>query len=154
MPAPRAVFLVALALLLVLGFAAVDAAFQEGGAYNSVVNESWTTDPGNFTTLDNSNLDQALYYDNETVFNSSGVEMTDGVDYEWNRTTGEIKAIQGGDLDPAQSANITYNFTTFTEEQQAFLDVFEGFGNILGVLLFVLGVAVVIGGLRFLGGGI
>lgn len=150
MAAKQAILLVALALVFLLGLSAVDAGTQKAGENFDVTNESFTSDPGNWTNLSNSNIDGASYFANETVYDSAGTEMVEGTDYEWNRTDGRVKAIEGGGLDPAQSANISYHYETFSEEQQAFIAAFSGTVDVSTALLFVLSVIIIVVGLKFL----
>lgn len=154
MAAKQAMFLIALAIILLLGFSAVDAGYTAAGTNHSVSSESWTADVGNWTELNNSNIEGALYQEDELVKDSGGAKMSEGTDYQFNNSTGEVKALSGGGLSDGESATISYNYTTYTEHQQGFLALFAGMADPSTVLLIVMAVAVILAGMRFLTGGV
>lgn len=121
---PRAIAAIfALIIMVTAGIYGMQVTLEGAGDNYSVTNETWTSDPGNVTILDESNREGAYYADGTdvTVYNvtSSGdVEMVEGTDYEWIADNGTVKALSGGDLDPATDATISYSFQQTTEEQR------------------------------------
>lgn len=151
MAADKAILLVVFAILLIAGIQMFDAGASAAADENLITNESWTSDPGTYVTLDRSNEGYA-YNNSVVVRNATGATMTDGTDYDWNESDGTIKAIAGGDLDPAQSANITYSVEEQTEVQQGITAIIGGTLKVSHLMLVVLLVALMAAGLRTLGG--
>lgn len=134
---------VAIAVLSMAGVAAYQAGLAEAGEDNLEVNETFTPDAGNVTTLDESNRNGVYYAQNVTVY-ESGQELDAGADYRWIADNGTIKALAGGQLDGAASANITYAYQVTTKGQRDLAGVagqvprIAGLALPLGALLFLL----------------
>lgn len=149
------ILLLAFGLLVIgiVGVGMLQAGLISGGDDIENVNETWTPNAGTVTQLDDSELDNA-YYDNETtVYNTSGttaVEMTEGTDYEWFESNGTVKALVGGDLDGATEATITYSYQLTTDEEERIAGMLAQLPRIAGVVLPVLGIVIL---LVFLRGG-
>lgn len=144
--------LVAVALLILLGFNIIGAAVQEAGTDHTVTNETFTPSTSSYVTLNESNRDDVSYVveDSVTVHDENGT-LVDSGDYDWERTNGTIKAASGGQLDGDANATITYRFAETTENQRQFRGLFTNVLDASAVLVFVLGVAVVLGAIRVLG---
>lgn len=128
-------------VIAIVGVAMLQSGLITGGDDITNVNESWTPNAGSVTQLDDSELDNA-YYDNETtVYNTSGtdaVEMTEGTDYEWIETNGTVKALTGGGLDGASEATITYSYQLTTDEEERIAGMLAQIPRVVGVALPVL----------------
>ncbi|MFB6198036.1 MAG: hypothetical protein ABEI52_07190, partial [Halobacteriaceae archaeon] len=57
----------------------------------------------------------AGFNDSVTVYNNSSVELTEGVDYEWNSTDGTIKFNDTPKTNESNPANITYQYQWNTQ---------------------------------------
>lgn len=138
---PRAIVAVfALIIMVTAGIYGMQASLEGAGENHTVTNETWTSDPGNVTILDESNRTGAYYADSTdvTVYNltdTGDVEMEPGTDYEWIPDNGTVKALAGGDLDPATDATISYSFQQTTEEQR-------GLSSMIGLLPQALALAI------------
>ncbi|ADQ68450.1 hypothetical protein ELS19_14370 [Halogeometricum borinquense] len=75
--------MVTVAVMLIVGIYVVSSIFgtMPAMATSSVANESITIDVGNATSVDKTYGEK--YYENETITNSSGTNLTEGTDYEW-----------------------------------------------------------------------
>lgn len=106
--------LVALALAGVAwaGHAAYD---ESGESDTTVTNETVTADIDNWTAVDAP--DYVLSFDDSvTAYNSSGAELTEGTDYEWNATDGTIKYLGGSSsVSDGEDTSVTYTYTAKTE---------------------------------------
>lgn len=142
---------IGLLIVAIVGVGMLQAGLISGGDDISNVNETWTPNPGSVTQLDDSELDNA-YYDNETtVYNTTGstaVEMTEGTDYEWTESNGTVKAISGGGLDGATEATITYSYQLTTDEEERIAGLLAQIPRAAGVFLPLLGILVLIVFLR------
>lgn len=107
-----------LIIIAAMAFSGLQVGLDDAGDDVDVQNESWTPDPGNFTTLDHSNLDNANYDDAVTVKDNNGDVVDPNVDYVWNDTEGTVKAVVGGALDGAPSATISYGYEQSTADQR------------------------------------
>jgi hypothetical protein len=105
-----AVVLFAIVVLIAVAPLAYDASVVNAGDDVTVTNESFTPSAGNVTTLDESTRDDAIYDENVTVYNESGLEMTEGTDYTWFEANGTLKTLVGGRLEGDSTATITYGF--------------------------------------------
>jgi len=125
------------------GVAAYQASLAEAGEDYAVTNETWTPDAGNVTALEESNRNGVYYSENVSVY-ESGQELDAGTDYRWFSDNGTIKALAGGQLDGAVSANITYEYQVTTAAQRDLAGVagqvprMAGLALPLGALLFLL----------------
>lgn len=102
----------ALVVLTLTGMVwAASAAYDDAGEETTTVtNESITADVGNWTEVNAP--DYALEFkDDETVYNSSDVELVENTDYEWNTTNGSVKFLNTQNVSDGESMRITYNYT-------------------------------------------
>jgi len=107
-----------IAILAMAAIAGLQAGLEDAGEDRVVTNETWTPDPGNVTTLEESNREGAYYAERVNVYNATGVEVDAGTDYEWYPGNGTVKAISGGKLDGESEATITYEWQQTTQEQR------------------------------------
>jgi hypothetical protein len=119
---------------------AISGTLDESGTQQTVVNETFapSTSP---TTLNESHRDDALYNRTVTVYNSSGVLITQPSNYTWHQGNGTIEATSGGELAGEPSANITYGYLDATEDQVALQGLFAEIPTMLApvfILLLVL----------------
>lgn len=121
---PRAIAAIfALIIMVTAGIYGMQFALEGAGESYTVTNETFTSDPGNVTLLEESNRTGAYYADSRdvAVYNitaSGDVELEAGVDYKWIADNGTIKSLSGGALDPATDAQISYSFQQTTAEQR------------------------------------
>lgn len=138
-------------VIAIVGVAMLQSGLITGGDDITNVNESWTPNAGSVTQLDDSELDNA-YYDNETtVYNSTDVEMAEGSDYEWIESNGTVKALTGGDLAGEPNATITYSYQLTTDEEERIAGMLAQIPRVAGVVLPVLALLFL---LLFLGRGL
>lgn len=128
------------AILVMMGLAGYQAALEDAGSNNTVVNETWTPNAGSITVLDDSQLTGAYYSEDVTVYNDTGVEVDEGADYVWFETNGTVKAVSGGALDGEPSATITYSYQLTTQEQRDMTAVLSHIPQAMGTALPVFGV--------------
>lgn len=147
----RLIALIAVALLVLAGASAIDSTLVQSGDQSSIENETWTPDAGNITILGESQRDGAYYNQTVAVYDENDTEMTANEDYRWFSSNGTVKAIQGGDLDGDSSATITYGYSQTTSEQRGFSDTFASGFDVAGLLVFVLGIALVLAFISVLG---
>lgn len=150
--AGRLIALIALAVIIVGGAAAVDSAFVASGEQTTITNESWTPDAGNVTTLNNSHLSGVVYDRNVTVYDENGTEMTASTDYRWFQANGTVKALTGGGLDGDSTANITYGYADVSTPAQNAASLFGHSFQVAQLLIVFLGVGFAFAGMRVLGG--
>lgn len=116
---PRAVAAIfALVILASMGVYGFEAALESAGEDVTVVNETWTPDAGNVTTLNDSDITGAYYDHNVTVYDENDTLMDQGSDYKWLVSNGSVKAVSGGDLDGDDNATITYGYQETTQQQR------------------------------------
>lgn len=146
------VAILALALLLLGGAAAVSDAYESAGQHSEIENESFQPDAGNVTALEHSNLESVFYDHAVRVYGENGQLVDEGADYEWYRGNGTIRTLAGGRLDGDTQADITYGYSTTTDTQTEFASLFANQVEVGKWLIFVLVVALLVGGMRTLGG--
>lgn len=143
---------IAIMAIVVVGAISVwglQAATANAGEETQISDESFTPDAGAVTQLQHSNLSNTYYGDSVTVRDSGGTIVDAGEDYIWNEGNGTIKTVSGGALDGDSSATIDYDYQRTTEDQRALIGIAAMLPRLLGVLVPVLGVALL---LIFLGG--
>ena len=141
---------VALLVLLVfigvptLGMAVADAPLTP----HSIANESVAVSTTNWTSV---SADGVSYADNETVYyNGSVVPQSE---YDWSTANGSIMAVSGGQLDGANSVDISYTYYLRQRGVRLWKAANGIFLVVLGPLLIVAAVGVVMGGLYLFSGG-
>lgn len=94
-----------------------DGAQNQAAQVNATVtNETLTQQVGNWQLVSKSTEEfTAGFNDTVTVYNQSGVELTEGTDYEWNSTDGAIKYLDTANTQDGNSSNITYTYFENTE---------------------------------------
>lgn len=104
--------------------------------------------------------DTAGFNESVTVYNSSDVELEEGVDYEWNATDGTIKYHNTAKVNDGETGNISYTYFRNTQEVSELskvIDPIVAFVSRSGLFVGGLGLVVVFlafGSLvaRYLGG--
>ena len=151
---------VAVGVLLLAGALAVGYAGGEAGQRYAVDNETWTADPGNTTTLDESNVANASYDSSVAVYdgNCGGdgsldggdgecKQLRPGEDYVWNTENGTVRATENGSLDDGEEAIIRYAYGVPTAQQQALIGFFATGYEFAAPLVLILMVGVGLGSL-------
>jgi len=110
------VLLLAVVLAGVMGVAwAVGAQYQDAPeTTHSVTDEAATADVGNWTSVDAPDY-ATSFYDNETITNSSGTQLQEGSDYDWNASTGSIRWYDTASVDDGESMSVDYSYRSKTE---------------------------------------
>jgi len=141
----KAFAVIAVTILLLAGALAVGYAAEEGGERYETTNESWTADPGNTTTLDYSNIENASYTRTVDVRDDNGSQLVVDVDYTWNQSNGTITALQNGSLADGDTAYIDYTYRIPTTQQTAMVGLWARFYELGAPLIFVLMLGVMLG---------
>lgn len=149
----RALALVGLAVILMVGVPAIQSAEDSSQQAHTIENETWTSDPGNVTVLDHSNIENADYDDTVDVWDENGTQMTAGSDYRWFDSNGTVKALSGGDLDGDSSATITYGYNRSSDSQQMVADNATTLAGLAGYFPYVLMIAMILGAATLFRGG-
>lgn len=120
---------------------------------NTVTNESVTADPGNTTTVDAPSY-ALRYQDNETITNSTGTQLQEGTDYEWNTSTGEITWFNTDSVSDGEQMTVDYTYVSKSETSRSIetvisipIEIVLPWGLLLVTGMAVVGMAVGIGGL-------
>lgn len=106
----------AVVIAAVLGILwAVGAEYQDAPeADYSQTDEAITADVGNWTPVDAPD-DARSFYDDETVTNSSGATLSEGTDYEWNTSTGELYWYDTSSVSDGEQMAVDYNYSAPTQ---------------------------------------
>lgn len=131
--------LMAIGIVAMGALVGFNAALADNASLSTVENETWTPDPGNVTTLNESNLDGADYNETVTVRDSSGTEMSNETDYTWFDGNGTVKALEDGGLDGEEEATISYGYERAPEEQVEMAQLMALIPNSVGVLVPIIG---------------
>lgn len=127
--------IIALAILASTAIAGYQAALETAGDDTTITNETWTPDPGNVTTLDDSTQTGAYYTDAVDVYNDTGTPVDPDTDYTWFPGNGTIKTTAGGALDGEPSATITYSYQQTTASQREFTGLLSQLPTFMGLIL-------------------
>jgi len=128
-----AVFAVTLLLGANAAYASDDATTLE-----SVTNESVTV---NYSVDSQVNASYPrVFLDNETITDSGGATLTEGTDYDWNTSTGNITWYNTLQTSEGEQAHIDYAFRRPTTGTRLNGGILRVFGGLVGVLLLVVGV--------------
>lgn len=79
------------------------------------------------------------FRDNETVRNASGSTLVEGVDYDWNTSTGSVAFYNTSNTSSGNTAEVAYAYDAYTDRT-------TGIQSVLGLLFRVLLVSSLIGG--------
>lgn len=128
MASPRryAALLIALTIAATL-FTPITNSVVDATNEQSVTNETVTAQTGTFVDLERYQLVDG----SETVYNSSGVEMTRGTDYEIDYGDGRIKALSGGDISDGSEIQVSYQWRQTTGTTSTVLDLIPLFVALL-----------------------
>lgn len=137
--------LIAVALLILTGAAAVDASLSDSGAQTEITGEEFNASTAGVVQLNQSDQAGARYAETVNVKNESDVEMVAGEDYTWDSTNGTIEVLSGGDLIGSDPASINYSYRVPSETQEAVGGVFASGFEVMGLLLLLLAVGALLG---------
>lgn len=109
---------------------------------------------GEVVTLENSNIDDAVYDDNSAidVFDDQSVEMVEGEDYEWNENNGTITVLAGGGLTDSADMDVNYSFHIPNQQQKDVLTIVGGQLTVGKGLMYVFGAVIAIAFVRIFAG--
>jgi hypothetical protein len=100
-----------------------------------VVNESITVDYSATVSVDESG---ESYSDTVDVYNDSGAELTDGTDYDWNATDGNVTWFNTSATVDGETATISYSYTAKSGQTTAMGTVIKVSGIGLTFIAFLL----------------
>jgi hypothetical protein len=86
----------------------------------------------------------ASFLDNETVTNETGETLVEGVDYDWNTTTGNVTFNDTSKTSVGETVTVDFAYNGYSDETIASRDVL-GLAFRIGAILTLVGAAVVIG---------
>lgn len=130
-----ALFAVTILLGANAAYASPDATVLE-----SVDNERLTVNYSVDSSVDGAQYARS-YLDNETIVEAdNGNTLEDGVDYEWDTTTGNVTWYDTAETDPGENVTINYTYWRPTDGTRLTAGIMGIFGGLLGVLLLVVGV--------------
>lgn len=121
----RAAAAVVLVFLVIFSIGApfvIGAAIEDSKATYQPRHE-FTPEPGTTYSFDESEIDGATYFDNETVRHDNGTVAEEGVEYEWHTSNGTLTVLDGGDLHEDSNASITFTYNGQTSRQAAVSDI-------------------------------
>lgn len=125
--------------LLFVGLGVLFVGLNQGGAVvldaESVTNESITVNYSDTVQVSQTGWGYE-YNDSVTVYNSSGVELVDGTDYEWYQDNGSVAWFDTPDTTDGETATISYTYEKPPESSKAMATTVSALGGVLGMLLF------------------
>lgn len=140
----------AMLLVLVVGLLATSVAVI-GSSYEntpthveSVENETLTQDVGNWTATDSTRRTGVTgWYDNESVRNSTGGALQEGVDYEWSTTNGSVYWYNTSDTTDGGGADVSYAYDSRPAQANTMIGPLATLIDMSGIfpLVIVAGVA-------------
>lgn len=135
---------VSAAVLLIVGLFVVSQVFgaMPASETRTVENETITIDVGNSTQVEQSHGEH--YYDNETVWNSTGSELTEGTDYEWHTDNASVQWFDTSSTNDGSDGNITYSFDQRPQMARDVLPTISDSFSLGAVALIVLIAAVIL----------
>lgn len=141
------VLLAVIVALLGTGILAVSQAYQDTPTHvETVSGETLTQDVGNWTAVDAAGQAGVVgFYDNETVRNESGDNLTEGTDYEWDES-GQIKFLNSSSTTDGANASIDYAYDARPEQSTAMIGPIAAMFDIAGILPLALGAIAVLWG--------
>lgn len=146
----RLIAVVGLAILVLAGASAVNAAFQASGQGYHVDDESFSPDPG-VNQLTNSNIANATYNNSITVSVSGDTVDSDG-NYSWLQHNGTIDVESGSYLANQTSANASYGWVENSDQERNFVSLFASGFDVAQLLVLVMTAGLVLLTVRALGG--
>jgi hypothetical protein len=128
-------------ILLVIGALAAGAAFN-GSTHVFVESDNVTV---NYSTPQAVDTDQPAetFHDNETVSNQSGSTLTEGTDYDWNTSTGEVTFYNTSATSEGNTATVDFAYDGHSDRATSNRDVLSLLYRI-GALGLLVGAAVVL----------
>jgi len=132
-------FLVVILGLGILFAGAVNVGYDNADRQFAVDGEDMTVDYTDVVPVDEQ-PDDAEYNQSVTIINSSDVELTDGTDYEWDATNGEVTFINTNSTTDGETVAIDYQYRATPEETKAFGGAIEVVGIALIFIMALLAV--------------
>lgn len=104
----------------------------------TVDNETVTQQVGEYQAADGASDDRFVTaYDNETVYNASGTELEEGVDYVWNDTDATILFKDTARTSDGGSADVSYAYDAKSADTARFHGIIKPTIGVMPVLVFV-----------------
>lgn len=111
--------------------------YEQGWPEETVTNESITVDYSQAVAVD-TQPDPVEYGGTVTVYNTTGAELAAGTDYDWHAENGTVTWYDTNATADGETASITYDYATPTEDQEAAGGVVKVVGIVLVLLLILL----------------
>ena len=106
----------------------------------TVLNESVTADHGTTVQVDPaSDVAWSGALDNETVRDSTGSELDEGTDYEWNPENGTVTFLSSGSTADGESATVSYTWLSKSENAVNWYGPIAALVNVLPIFALVAG---------------
>lgn len=135
---------VVIAIVMLTGFAwAIGAGYADSSeSQYSVTNETLTVDVENWTEVQNASKPYE-FYDNETVYNSSGAQLEEGFDYEFDTDNGSVYWYNSSRVTDGADASISYSYVQKRQAARAIFGIFQTSAQAMSVaILLATGLAV------------
>lgn len=148
----RLIAVIGLAILVLAGASAVNAAFLDAGDPNTIENESFAPSAG-INTFNHSEKTDVTYDDAADIeITHNGSVVSPSGNYSWVQQNGTADVTDNSYLANQSSAEIDYGWTAHTEQQQEFAAMFGNGLDVAQILIFVILVGFLLTGIRVLGG--
>lgn len=142
----------AIVLLVIVGLLGASAAFSGAThTYSATETFSMGTSQTTFETSP-SQTPVTSFYDNETATNSSGTTLTEGTDYDWNTTDGNLTVYSTASTDN-EDITLDYWYEGHTNRSASIQQVLSLVFEIGAILMLLGGALVVIQWTTWIGGG-
>lgn len=112
-------------------FSALAIAWAVGAEYDdtadesfTVENETLTADVGNWTAL-SPPTKASFFYDNESIEDASGGQLSEGSDYEFNATEGTVLVYASGSVTDGDTLTVSYVYAGPSEGTRLLFGVIE-----------------------------
>lgn len=133
----------ALALIVAFGLAGASVAFNDAALTYSVGGEEITQDVGGDVEVPTEG-EVVNFYDNETVYNSTGTVLEEGTDYDWDTQNGSVHFYDTESTSDGSIATVDYAYDAVDEDTSALAGVLNyGFYALLLGVVFIGGAKVV-----------
>ena len=139
--------------ILIVGVFVVSSVFgtMPAMAMGSVANEQVNADVGNWTQVDETYGEH--YYENETVQNSSGANLTEGTDYEWSPSNQSVKFYNTASVSDNETMTISYWFDAKPEAARSSIGTIASAFSLGAVAVIVVVAALILNLIGGFGGG-
>jgi len=97
----------------------------------------------NYTVESSADAEYARnFLNNETITDSDGNTLSEGTDYDWNTSNGNVTWYDTAETTSGETVTIDYAYNRPTEGTRLTFGIMKIFGGLLGILLFVVSVSV------------